>query len=392
MAPRAVFHKVGHLAAAMVAFGFVIRLSAVGLLRDKAGAVAPRAIVPLRGDAAVAMVADMRQLRAVIEAVALAAAPGATLHGFGNGLAAIDTGKQCAQHLLVPLGKTGPAKLPPIKGFFLCDSGLFVVQGLGQGLLHRRQHLFGVGKASFRVRVQRLFHKPHKPRRGPIPQFLQPPRRPVERPSRQRTGNELVQDQCHGKAVAAIRRPAECLFRGDVAGGAVVVDGFHPAGELDADTEIAQRRPAIAKQEDIVRRDVAVDQPLGMSIGQTIQNLTNNADNAANAHRPRAISQRSGGQFGSHDGVTVDDVDVLNRHQVRVAQLRQQPNFTEDGFVVTLARPVGQGDFQGDPDALQRVPGLPDLAVAAFAQPLLEPVFANALFGVQSSFFIPGCL
>ena len=60
--PRAVFHEVGHLAAAMVAFGFVIGSDAVGFLRDKAWTVAPRAIVPVRGNAAVAVVADMGQL------------------------------------------------------------------------------------------------------------------------------------------------------------------------------------------------------------------------------------------------------------------------------------------------------------------------------------------
>ena len=198
--------------------------------------------------------------------------------------------------------------------------------------------------------------------------------------------------RAHGKAVAAIGWLAEGLFGGHVAGGAVVVDGLHAALELDPDAEIAQGRPVVGKQENVVRRHITMDQPLGVGVGQAVQHLADDADDAADAHRPRAVAQRAGGQFGGHDGVAVDNIDIFNRHQMRMAKLRQQPHFAQDGFIVPFAGHVGQRDFQGDPDTLQRIPCLPDLTIAALAQPLLQAVFSDALFGVQLRFLIPGCL
>ena len=69
--------------------------------------------------------------------------------------------------------------------------------------------------------------------------------------------------------------------------------------------------------------------------------------------------------------MAVNNICIFEGHDMRMAKLGDQPDLPEDGFVVSLAEFIGVGDFQGDPNALDGVTGLPDLAIAAFAQPFL---------------------
>ena len=78
---------------------------------------------------------------------------------------------------------------------------------------------------------------------------------------------------------------------------------------------------------------------------------------AANAADPRA----------DYFTNVTDDVGILDRHNVWMAQLRNQPDFSQQGLVVALAVRVGQRYLEGHPDPLDRVASLPDLATTAFA-------------------------
>jgi hypothetical protein len=66
-----------------------------------------------------------------------------------------------------------------------------------------------------------------------------------------------------------------------------------------------------------------------------------------------------------------------------MAQLCDQADFTKQGLVIPFAVYVGQRYLQGHPDALDSIPGLPDLAASTFAEVLCQPVLAQSLAGFE---------
>jgi len=126
-----------------------------------------------------------------------------------------------------------------------------------------------------------------------------------------------------------------------------------------------------------------MNHPLSVCVGQAVKDLGGNRDDSADAHRPRTVIQRTDGQFGRQDGLAADNIGILNRHNVGMAQLSDQADFTQQGLVIPLAVYVGQRYLQGHPDALDSIPCLPDLAASAFAEVFCQPVLTKSLAGFE---------
>ena len=122
-----------------------------------------------------------------------------------------------------------------------------------------------------------------------------------------------------------------------------------------------------------------MDQVFLMGIRQPIQYLTKDQDKPPHTHGSGTFLQHAHRKPCSQHGVSIDDVGIFQRHNMRMPQLGDQADLTEDRFVITPAKPVGIGDLKGHPDAFNRIPGLPYLAVSAYSKPLLQPVFAQTL-------------
>ena len=148
---------------------------------------------------------------------------------------------------------------------------------------------------------------------------------------------------------------------------------------MQADAEVAERGPAVRKEKDIARRHIAVNHPLTVGVGQAVEDLGDNPDDSADGHWFGAVGERAHGQLGRQDSVAADHISILDRHDMGMAQSSNQSYFAEQGLVVTLTAYVGQRYLQGHPDALDTVPGLPDLAASSFAEGFCKPILAQSL-------------
>ena len=133
------------------------------------------------------------------------------------------------------------------------------MQALGYRFDQGHAHIVGLGEAALRIDGQGALEEHLEGQVGALLEASVPARRPAEGPAWQGPGEVLVQDQRHGEAVALVGRATVGLLGGDVARGAEVVDGRHAALNLEADAEIAQGDASVGKEEDVVRRHVAVD-------------------------------------------------------------------------------------------------------------------------------------
>jgi len=255
-------------------------------------------------------------------------------------------------------------------------------------LLRRRlqqgdPHLLGVGEPLVGIDRQRVFEESDEDqacfRAKPLTASWGPP----EGPFGQKAGQVLVEDQADGEAIAAMRGPPVSLFGSNVARRAEIIDGPHPAFTLEADAEIAECRSALGKQEDIARRDVAMHHALLVGVDQPVEDLGDNGNDSPDRHRPGAVGQSSGRQLGRQDSLAADNISVLDGHNVRVAQPRDQPHFPQKGLVVPLAVGARQRNLQSHPNALDAVAGLPDLAASPLAQRLCQPVLAQSPAGLE---------
>ena len=74
--------------------------------------------------------------------------------------------------------------------------------------------------------------------------------------------------------------------------------------------------------------------------------------------------------------MAIDDVGVLEGHDVAVAQSSEHADFAEDGLVIALAGLADKGDFDGNPNTFDGISGFPDLTISALAQLLDQTIFA----------------
>ena len=74
--------------------------------------------------------------------------------------------------------------------------------------------------------------------------------------------------------------------------------------------------------------------------------------------------------------MAINDVGVLEGHNVAVAQSGEHADFAQDGFIVALSGLADKGDFQSDPNAFDGIAGFPDFAITTLAQLLDESIFA----------------
>lgn len=352
--------------------------------RGETRAETPRTESPLGQNAPVTARAYVAERSTRIEMVVIAAAPRTQRHALGDRLTAIDTPENNGNHRLIAFDERRAAYLLPIELFptrrFQERGELeFTRHGLEQG----RAHLLSVCETLVGINRHDLLEKSDECQIGFFPEAIATPGRPSKRPFGQDAGDVLVQYEPESETIAAVGRPAVRLLRSDVAGGAEVLDGCHSTLKLQADPEIAECGPAVRKQKDVARRDVAMNHPLSVGEGKAVKDLGGDRDNSADAHRFRAVIQRSDGQLGRQDGLAADNVGILDRHNVGMAQLCDQADFTNQGLVIPFAVYVGQRYLQCHPDALDSIPGLPDLAASAFAEVFCQPVFAQSLAGFE---------
>jgi len=361
--------------------------------RSEARPITPRTESPLGQNAPVTARANVAERSTRIETVVIAAAPRTYHHALGDRLTAIDTAENDGNHRRVAFDERRPAHLLPVELF---PTGRFQEGGElefpGNGLEQGRAHLLGVCESLVGINRQDLLEKSDECQIGFFPEAFATLWRPAEGPFRQDAGDVLVQDKPESETIATVGRPAVRLLGSDVAGCAEVVDGYHSALKLQADPKIAECGPAVRKQENVAGRNVAMNHPLAVGIGKAVKNLGGDRDNSADAHRPRTVVQRSDGQFGCQDGLAAYNIGVLNRHNVWMAKLCNQADFTKQGLVVPFAVYVGQRYLQGYPDALDCIAGLPDLAASAFAEVLCQPVLAQSLAGFEVKTRRASCL
>ena len=96
MTPGAIAHEAHELSGAVLTAGMISDLGRAPRRRSvEAGAVAPGAKPPFGQDALAAVGTEMAKKRIGVEAVAIAATPGAKEHALSYRLAAIDTPEDC---------------------------------------------------------------------------------------------------------------------------------------------------------------------------------------------------------------------------------------------------------------------------------------------------------
>jgi len=384
-APGTITHEAHELSIAVFAVAVVSSArSAFWGRRSESRPVTPGTESPLRENAPVTSRADVAERSIRIEAVAIAAAPRTYHHALGDRLTAIGAPENDGNHRRVAFDECCTAHLLPVDFF---PTGRFQEGGELEfpwhGLEQGRAHLLGVSETLVGINRQGLLEKSDECQTGFFSEALAALWRPAERPFGQDAGDVLVQDKTESKTIAAVGRPAVCLLGSDVAGSAEIVHGPHSTLKLQADPEIAECGPAVRKQENVAGSYVAVNHPLAVGVGQAVKDLGGYRDDSADAHRPRAVIQRADGQLGRQDGLAADNICILNRHNVGMAQLCDQADFTKQRLVVPLAVYVGQRYLQGHPDALDGIPGLPDLTASAFAEVFCQPVLAQSLAGFE---------
>ena len=344
----------------------------------------PRTEPPLGQNAPVTARADVAERGITVKTVAVTAAPGAYQHAFGYRLAAIGAPEDNRHDRSIAFDKRGPAHFLPVQLF---SAGRFQERGELEfpwhGLQQGRAHLLGIGKTLVGIDRQGLFKKSDECQIGPFAESLVTLRRPAEGPFRQNSGDVLVEYESYGETIAAVGGPAVGLLGSDVAGSAEVVDGPHPAFELQADSEIPECGPAVRKKENVAGRNVAVNHPLSVRVGQAVKDLGGDRDDPADAHRFRAVVERPDRKLGRQNRLAADNIGVLNRHNVGMTQLRDQADFSQQGLIVPLAVHVGQRYLQGHPDAFDGIAGLPDLAASPFAEIFCQSVLTKSLPGFE---------
>ena len=66
--------------------------------------------------------------------------------------------------------------------------------------------------------------------------------------------------------------------------------------------------------------------------------------------------------------MAIDYICVFNRHDVRMAKLRNQANLAKQCLVISQAVFINERYFERDPNSFDAVSGFPDLAGSAFAE------------------------
>jgi hypothetical protein len=152
-------------------------------------------------------------------------------------------------------------------------------QSLGHGCagLKTLPRLFGQGPQNKRFQGRRYFSHARRSRRRVVNMGVKHLRRVAAK--RGAACNHLVQDNAQGiKIGPAIHRIAAGLLRGHVSRGA---DSMAGAGQRlviqgQGHAEIGQQRPAISPQQNVGGLDIAMNDPLAVSVVQGIGNLPGN--------------------------------------------------------------------------------------------------------------------
>lgn len=384
-APGTITHEAHEFSIAVFAVAVVSRARrACCSRRSETWPETPRTETPLGQNAPATARANMAERSTRIETIVIAATPRTYHHALGDRLTAIDTTENDGDHRRIAFDERSAAHLLPIEFF---SPGRFQegheLEFPGNRLEQGRAHLLSISESLVGINRQCLLEKSDECQIGFFPEALVAPGRPAKRPFGQDAGEVLVQYEPKSETIAAVGRPAVCLLRSDISGRAEVVDGYHSSFELQTDPEIAERGPAVRKQENVAGRHVAMNHPLVVGVGKAVKDLGGDRDDSAYAHRFRAVGERTDGQLGRQDGLTAYNISILNRHNVWMTQLCNQADFTQQGLVIPLAIYVGQRNLQGHPDALDSIPGLPDLATSAFAEVFCQSVFAQSLAGFE---------
>jgi len=352
--------------------------------RSKSRPETPRTETPLGQNTAVTARANVAERGIRVETVAVAAAPRTYQHALGNRLATINTLKNNGNHGRIAFYKCQATHFLPVELLSACRfQGRSELEPLGDRLEQGRAHLLSVRESLFGIDRKSLLEKSDERQAGFLAEALASLGRPMKRPSRQNSGQILVQNQANGETIAAVGGPAVCLLRSDVTWGAEVIHGCHSALEPQTDSKIAECGPAVRKQENVAGRYVAVNHALSMGIGQAVEDLCGYRDNSAHAHGFRAIIQRADRKLGRKNGLAADNIGVLNRHNVWMAKLCYQADFAEQGLVIPFAVHIGQRYLQGHPDALDGISCFPDLAASPLAEAFCQPVLAQLLPGFE---------
>ena len=149
--------------------------------------------MPFRQDAFVAIGANMAESRVGVEAVFIAAAPGAQHHALCYRFPAIYASESRRDYPVVPLEEGAAALFAPVEllsvAGFENEAGLEVLRHV---LEHRREHLLGVCKTLARIHLEGLLEESYECQIGSLAKPFMPLGWPVKRPFRQEAGEIFV--------------------------------------------------------------------------------------------------------------------------------------------------------------------------------------------------------
>ena len=199
-------------------------------------------------------------------------------------------------------------------------------------------------------------------------------------------GHHLVQHAAEREEVATgVNRLAAHLFRCHVAGraqdragvrrGRDVRPGFIPLVGKPRDpgqAEVEDFHPAVGRQEEVLRLDVAVDDALGVGGGEPFRDRRADGDRLPPRQRPpgQTLAERLAFQQ-FHDGIGDGALGavVVDAQDVRVGQRRHRPGLAlEARPPLGVAREGLRQDFDGDLAPQARVAGAVHLPHAARAE------------------------
>ena len=177
------------------------------------------------------------------------------------------------------------------------------------------------------------------------------------------TGEELVEHDSHRVEIGArIHRAAERLLRRHVGGGPgeEPLPGHARSRRRNRQAEIGDLHPRPlggVEEQQVFRLEVAMDQPVGVGMGEGVEHLTHEVQGPVHVVGHVVAEVRPLDQFHDHVGAVLMLPRVVHGHDPRVVERRRRPRLGEEAIAALLVDAIGGEHLHRHVPIEGRVPG-----------------------------------
>ena len=381
-APRAISHEWHQrTSAALVVAARRIAFIGVGptAFFDKSGTIAPRAIIPVVLDPALASRTARGHARLGSPRRVIESAPWTKLHALGyRALAATAVVPRFKFFFEVPL-KFPPLKSPPRRtaSCAICRPRALLFACVALCFDEGGMHLHRVVIPALGIQLNRLLQYIDDLGSHTSRQPVLARKRPLERPLRQAPGQQAIHDQTERENVRLKFGPSHRLLRRNVVDGSGS-GGFQRAQVEFRKAEVGEFQAIVRKQDVVFGFDVAVNDLVGVGMRHRCQCLCREVERACRRNPSfDPIRERFLAELHRDDKLVVDVAGVHHSQNIRVPELGRNLHLVQELFV--SAAVIRLRDFQCDLDLLDRVVGAIDIGQRASRQSFQYSVLADPL-------------